>query len=80
MRPWQIGYARRVHRGSGTKSLSPALRLDWMVLPDFLIDNVLSAKGTREMRAGVITQLTLADVLSSGAIGCGTPTTVSAPH
>ncbi|MEV6099141.1 hypothetical protein [Nocardia sp. NPDC051981] len=38
-----------------------------MVLPDSLIDNVLSAKGSREMWASVATQLTLADFLSSGA-------------
>ncbi|MGW4351138.1 MocR-like pyridoxine biosynthesis transcription factor PdxR [Nocardia sp. NPDC004582] len=58
---------RIVYLGSVSKSLSPALRLGWMVLPDSLIDDVLSAKGSREMWAGVVTQLTLADFLSCGA-------------
>lgn len=56
-----------VYLGSASKSLSPAVRLGWMVLPEHLVDAVLDAKGQREGWAGVVDQLTLADLLSSGA-------------
>ncbi|KIQ63922.1 GntR family transcriptional regulator [Kitasatospora griseola] len=58
---------RVVYLGSTSKSLSPALRLGWMVLPGELVDPVLAAKGTRELTSGVVDQLTLADFLSHGA-------------
>lgn len=58
---------RVVYIGSASKSLSPALRLGWMVLPGWLVDDVLAAKGPREMWSGVVDQLTLADFIVSGA-------------
>ncbi|PRX46656.1 GntR family transcriptional regulator/MocR family aminotransferase [Prauserella shujinwangii] len=57
---------RVVYLGSTSKSLSPGLRLGWMVLPGSLVDAVLAAKGERETWTGVTDQLTLADF-----IGCG---------
>ncbi|GGN64855.1 GntR family transcriptional regulator [Actinoplanes lobatus] len=57
---------RVVYLGSASKSLSPALRLGWMVLPDHLIDDLLAVKGGREFWSGVGDQLTLADFLASG--------------
>ncbi|MEQ4725061.1 PLP-dependent aminotransferase family protein [Nonomuraea sp. B19D2] len=58
---------RVVYLGSASKSLSPGLRLGWMVLPGRLVERVVAAKGPRETWSGVGDQLTLADFLSSGS-------------
>ncbi|MFJ7125238.1 PLP-dependent aminotransferase family protein [Streptomyces sp. NPDC098101] len=58
---------RVVYIGSVSKSLSPALRTGWMVLPGWLVDDVVAAKGAREMWAGVVDQLTLADFVAHGS-------------
>lgn len=58
---------RVVYLGSTSKSLSPALRLGWMVLPDHLIDRVLAATGGQQFYVNAITQLTMADFISKGS-------------
>ncbi|MET7651152.1 MULTISPECIES: PLP-dependent aminotransferase family protein [unclassified Streptomyces] len=58
---------RVIYLGSVSKSLSPALRLGWMVLPERYVDGVVAAKGEREGWASVLDQLSLADLIECGA-------------
>jgi GntR family transcriptional regulator/MocR family aminotransferase len=58
---------RVVYLGSASKSLAPILRLGWMVLPEGLIDRVLTAMGGQQFYVNGIAQLTMADFISNGS-------------
>lgn len=58
---------RVVYMGSASKSLSQALRLGWMVVPDNLIDAVMAAGGGQQYYVDSLTQLTMADFIASGS-------------
>ncbi len=58
---------RVAYLGTASKSLAPALRLAWMVLPDHLVDPVLALKSQGEWQTGALEQLTLAEFMASGA-------------
>lgn len=55
-----------VYLGTVSKTLSPAIRIGWMVLPDRLIEPVLALKGPYERWVSATEQLTLADFINSG--------------
>jgi GntR family transcriptional regulator / MocR family aminotransferase len=57
---------RIVYLGSTSKSLSQALRLGWMVVPDELMDSVLAAAGGQQFYVDAVSQLTMADFITTG--------------
>ncbi|MFF3017175.1 PLP-dependent aminotransferase family protein [Streptomyces sp. NPDC057939] len=58
---------RVVYLGTASKSLTPALRMGWMVVPPGLLDEVLAAKGPADWTSSALDQLTLARFITSGA-------------
>ncbi|MCX4905987.1 PLP-dependent aminotransferase family protein [Streptomyces sp. NBC_00878] len=58
---------RVVYLGTASKSLAPGLRLGWLVLPPDLAPEVTAAKGGADWSCGVLDQLTLAELITSGA-------------
>lgn len=56
-----------VYTGSVSKSLSPAVRIAWLVVPDALVAPLVLAKGPRERDASIVDQLVLAQLIRSGA-------------
>lgn len=57
---------RVVYLGSVSKTLSPALRLGWMVLPDDVLDAVIATAGGEQFYVNSIDQLTMADFIVTG--------------
>lgn len=58
---------RVIYGGTASKSLSPSLRLGWLVLPRFLVEPVLAAAMRTGTAPPTLDQLVLADLISSGA-------------
>jgi DNA-binding transcriptional MocR family regulator len=56
-----------IQQGSASKSISPALRLGWLVAPREAMDLLGAAKASLDLCTPTLTQATLADFLDSGA-------------
>ena len=56
-----------IYAGTSSKSLAPGLRLGWLVLPSNIIDEVLAAMGPGGGMCPSLEQLTLAEMVTSGA-------------
>ena len=59
--PQRVAYA-----GCASKTLTPALRLGWLTVPDWLVDKVLGQKLLDDMGNTLLEQLTLARFVESG--------------
>ncbi len=57
---------RVVYAGTASKTLAPALRLAWLVLPARLVEGVVAAKERADRQTGVVEQLALAQFVASG--------------
>ena len=57
---------RVIYLGSTSKSLTPVLRLGWMVLPGGLVDAAVASAGGHQWYVDGITQLTMADFIRTG--------------
>jgi GntR family transcriptional regulator / MocR family aminotransferase len=55
-----------LYGGSVSKTLAPALRLGWLVVPEQLVSAVIEAKYAADLGTGTWEQLTLADFLARG--------------
>jgi GntR family transcriptional regulator / MocR family aminotransferase len=55
-----------VHGASVSKTLAPALRIGWLVVPEPLVAPVVEAKYAADLGTGIWEQVTLADFLACG--------------
>jgi GntR family transcriptional regulator / MocR family aminotransferase len=58
---------RVVYAGTASKTLAPALRLAWLVLPRSLVEPVRAAMADSGSRPALLNQLALAELIGSGA-------------
>jgi len=58
---------RVVYAGTASKTLAPALRLAWLVLPRSLVEPVRAALADSGSRPALLNQLALAELIGSGA-------------
>ena len=56
-----------IHQGSASKTISPALRLGWLVAPRAAIELLAPAKASLDLSTPALTQAVLAGFLNSGA-------------
>jgi GntR family transcriptional regulator/MocR family aminotransferase len=59
---------RVVYAGSASKTLAPALRLGWLVLPAWLSDAVADQKALDDLASPALEQLAFADLLARGEV------------
>jgi GntR family transcriptional regulator/MocR family aminotransferase len=59
---------RVAYLGSASKTLAPALRLGWLMLPSWLADTIGEEKGWADGGSPVLEQLALADFLERGEL------------
>jgi GntR family transcriptional regulator / MocR family aminotransferase len=59
---------RVVYAGSASKTLAPALRLGWLVLPAWLTDAVAEQKALDDLASPALEQLAFADLLGRGEV------------
>jgi GntR family transcriptional regulator/MocR family aminotransferase len=57
---------RVVYAGTASKTLAPGVRLAWLVVPPALVEPLVAAKTLADRHTGVIDQLTLAELITSG--------------
>jgi GntR family transcriptional regulator/MocR family aminotransferase len=56
-----------VYAGTASKTLAPGIRLAWLVVPPAFVEPLVQAKTLADRHTGVIDQLTLAELIASGA-------------
>jgi GntR family transcriptional regulator / MocR family aminotransferase len=57
---------RVIYVGTASKTLAPAVRLAWIVVPPRLLPDVLSAKSRTDRHGSSLDELTLAELITSG--------------
>jgi GntR family transcriptional regulator/MocR family aminotransferase len=58
---------RVVYAGTASKTLAPGLRLAWLVVPPALVEPLLTTRTLADRHSSVTDQLTLAELITSGA-------------